>query len=74
MEVQATGAKLKLEPWDGDVFTAKLMPLGKFALVVENSGPCGPFDANFRLRRVCEILEFRMGCPHAACRTLELCN
>ena len=39
MEIQSTGAKLKLEPWDGDVFTFKLMPLGRFAAVVENLGP-----------------------------------
>jgi Domain of unknown function (DUF3471) len=39
MEVQATGAKLKLEPWDGDVFTVKIMPLGRFAAIAENLGP-----------------------------------
>ncbi len=37
MEI-STGAKLKIEPWDGDVFTAKLMPFGRFAAVVENLG------------------------------------
>jgi CubicO group peptidase (beta-lactamase class C family) len=39
VEIQATGARLKLEPWDGDVFTARLMPLGRFAAVVQNLGP-----------------------------------
>lgn len=39
MEIRATGAKLKLQPWNGDVFTAKLMPLGRFAAVAENLGP-----------------------------------
>jgi CubicO group peptidase (beta-lactamase class C family) len=38
MELQATGAKLQLEPWDGDVFTARLMPLGRFAAMVDNLG------------------------------------
>ena len=38
MEI-STGAKLKIEPWDGDIFTVKLMPLGRFAAVVENLGP-----------------------------------
>jgi CubicO group peptidase (beta-lactamase class C family) len=38
MEIQATGANLKLEPWDGDVFTAKIMPLGRFAAIAENLG------------------------------------
>jgi CubicO group peptidase (beta-lactamase class C family) len=39
MQLQATGAKLRLEPWDGDVFTAKLMPLGRFAAIVDALGP-----------------------------------
>ncbi len=33
------GAELKLEPWDGDIFTARVMPNGRFAAVVENQGP-----------------------------------
>ena len=39
VEITATGAKLKLEPWDGDVFTAKMMPLGRFAAIAEDFGP-----------------------------------
>jgi CubicO group peptidase (beta-lactamase class C family) len=39
MELQATGAKLQLEPWDGDVFTARLLPIGRFAAMVDNQGP-----------------------------------
>jgi hypothetical protein len=35
IEIQATGAKLKLEPWDGDVFIARLMPTGPFGPVVD---------------------------------------
>ena len=26
---------MKLEPWDGDVFIAKLMPTGRFAPIVD---------------------------------------
>ncbi|MBI3709294.1 MAG: serine hydrolase [Proteobacteria bacterium] len=37
MEIKATGAKLKLEPWDGDVFTARLMPTGRFGPIVDLS-------------------------------------
>src|SRR5260370_31806383 len=33
-----SGAELKLEPWDGDIFTARVMPNGRFAAVVENQG------------------------------------
>jgi CubicO group peptidase (beta-lactamase class C family) len=39
MEFLATGAKLTLEPWDGEVFTAKLLPIGRFAAVAEALGP-----------------------------------
>ncbi len=39
MKIQATGAKLELEPWDGEVFTVKLMPLGRFAAIAKNLGP-----------------------------------
>jgi CubicO group peptidase (beta-lactamase class C family) len=35
MEILATGAKLKLEPWDGDIFVARLMPIGQFGPVVD---------------------------------------
>ncbi len=39
MQLQATGARLRLKPWDGEVLTAKLMPLGRFAAIVANLGP-----------------------------------
>jgi hypothetical protein len=35
MEIRATGAKFKLEPWDGDVFVARLMPSGQFGPIVD---------------------------------------
>ena len=34
-----TGAQLELEPWDGDIFTARLAPNGRFAPVAESLGP-----------------------------------
>jgi hypothetical protein len=37
MELQATGAKLRLEPWDGDIFIARLMPIGPFGPIVEGA-------------------------------------
>ena len=39
MELQATGAKLQLEPWDGDIFTARLIRTAEFAAMVDNLGP-----------------------------------
>jgi pimeloyl-ACP methyl ester carboxylesterase len=35
MDIRATGAQLKLEPWDGSVFTATLMPTGRFGPIVD---------------------------------------
>jgi CubicO group peptidase (beta-lactamase class C family) len=35
MNIRATGAQLKLEPWDGNVFTAMLMPTGPFGPIVD---------------------------------------
>jgi CubicO group peptidase (beta-lactamase class C family) len=35
IEVQATGAKYKLVPWDGDIFVASLMPTGQFGPIVD---------------------------------------
>jgi CubicO group peptidase (beta-lactamase class C family) len=36
---EATGAALKLQPWDGDVFTATLVPTGRFAAMAESLKP-----------------------------------
>ena len=33
MELQATGAQFKLEPWDGDVFAVRVIPNGRFAAI-----------------------------------------
>jgi CubicO group peptidase (beta-lactamase class C family) len=35
IEVQATGAKFKLVPWDGDIFMATLMPTDQFGPIVD---------------------------------------
>jgi Domain of unknown function (DUF3471) len=37
LELQATGAELALKPWDGDVFTCRQLPRGRFADVVEGT-------------------------------------
>lgn len=39
MDFQATGARLKLVSWDGDFFTASLLPVGRFSALAENLGP-----------------------------------
>ena len=38
----ASGAVLKPDPWDGDVFTATLVPDGPFAAIVANQGDLQP--------------------------------
>jgi CubicO group peptidase (beta-lactamase class C family) len=49
MEIAATGAKLKFESWDGDVFTATLMPLGRFAAIAEDLGPLPAAFVQFQI-------------------------
>jgi hypothetical protein len=35
LEIKVSGVKLKLDPWDGDIFTAKLMPRGRSSAEVK---------------------------------------
>jgi hypothetical protein len=60
MEIQVTGANLKLEPWDGDVFTAKIMPLGKFAAIAENLGPLPIGFAQFQIDKEAKLNLLRL--------------
>jgi CubicO group peptidase (beta-lactamase class C family) len=60
MEIQATGAKLKLEPWDGDVLTARLMPTGIFAAMVENLGPLPSAFVQFQIDKDGKFSLFRL--------------
>ena len=60
MEIQATGANLKLEPWDGDVFTVKLMPLGNFAAIAENLGPLPIGFAQFQIDKDAKLNVLRL--------------
>jgi CubicO group peptidase (beta-lactamase class C family) len=39
LTLTASGARLFLDPWDGDVFTATVIPEGRFVAVAENQGP-----------------------------------
>ncbi len=40
LELQETGAQIALAPWDGDVFTFRVLPRGRFApMVATNMGP-----------------------------------
>ena len=39
LEFAASGAKLRLDPWNGALYTATLSPEGKFAAMAANLGP-----------------------------------
>jgi CubicO group peptidase (beta-lactamase class C family) len=45
----STGAVLKLTPWDGEVFTAALVPIGLFAAIAANLGPMPLYFAQFQM-------------------------
>jgi CubicO group peptidase (beta-lactamase class C family) len=48
LEIAASGAKLRLDPWNGGVYTATLVPEGKFAAVASNLGPLPIAFAQFQ--------------------------
>ncbi|MGI8853078.1 MAG: hypothetical protein ACR2GC_07295 [Methyloceanibacter sp.] len=60
MELLGTGAKLKLEPWDGGVFTFTLLPLGRFEGVVKNSGPLPAGFAAFEMGADGKLSQLRL--------------
>jgi hypothetical protein len=60
MKIQATGAKLQLEPWDGDVFTVKLMPLGRFAAIAKNLGPLPTGFVQFQIDKDAKLNLLRL--------------
>jgi CubicO group peptidase (beta-lactamase class C family) len=60
MELQATGAKLQLEPWDGDVFTARLMPIRRFAAMVDNLGPLPNGFVQFQIDKSAKLNLLRL--------------
>jgi CubicO group peptidase (beta-lactamase class C family) len=62
MKIQATGAKLQLEPWDGDVFTVKLMPLGRFAAIAKNLGPRPTGFVQFQIDKDAKLNLLRLSC------------
>ena len=39
LELAGTGARLRLDPWDGSIFIASLVPEGRFAAIAANLGP-----------------------------------
>jgi CubicO group peptidase (beta-lactamase class C family) len=60
MELPATGAKLTLEPWNGEVFTARLLPIGRFAAVAENLGPLPSGFVQFQIDKDAKLNRLRL--------------
>ena len=48
VELLGSGAKLRLDPWNGGVYTATLVPEGRFAAVAANLGPLPSAFAQFQ--------------------------
>jgi CubicO group peptidase (beta-lactamase class C family) len=48
LEIAASGAKLRLDPWNGAVYTATLVPEGKFATMAAILGPLPIAFAQFQ--------------------------
>ena len=60
LTLRAGGARLRLAPWDGSIFTAKLMPLGKFAAMGENLGPLPSTFVQFQMDKEAKLNVLRL--------------
>jgi CubicO group peptidase (beta-lactamase class C family) len=60
VELTATGATLRLEPWDGGVCTVTLIPEGRFAAVAANLGPSPIGFAQFQANKDGVVDRFRL--------------
>jgi CubicO group peptidase (beta-lactamase class C family) len=48
LTLKATGAQLALDPWDGDIFTTRILPTGLYASLAGNLGPMPLCFAQFQ--------------------------
>jgi CubicO group peptidase (beta-lactamase class C family) len=60
MSLDASGAKLRLAQWDGEVLTATPMPLGRFAAVAEDLGPLPYAFVQFQIDKVGRLNVLRL--------------
>jgi CubicO group peptidase (beta-lactamase class C family) len=60
MTLQATGARLKLTPWDGDIFTAGLLPEGRYAAVAALNGPLPNGFVQFQIDKEAKLNRLRL--------------
>ncbi len=60
MRLDVTGAKLKLAQWDGDIFTANLMPLAQYAAVAEDLGELPAAFVQFQMDKDARLNVLRL--------------
>jgi CubicO group peptidase (beta-lactamase class C family) len=60
MTLQASGARLKLTPWDGNVFTFGLLPDGRFAAIAAQNGPLPNGFAQFQIDKEAKLNRLRL--------------
>jgi CubicO group peptidase (beta-lactamase class C family) len=60
MTLQASGARLKLTPWDGNIFTFGLLPDGQFAAVAAMNGPLPNGFAQFQIDKEAKLNRLRL--------------
>jgi CubicO group peptidase (beta-lactamase class C family) len=56
----ATGARIRLDPWDGGVFTASLVPGGRFSAVAANLGPLPLGFVQYQMDKAGKLDLFRL--------------
>ena len=60
LEVESSGARLTLAPWNGGVFTAKLVPVGRFVALAEDSGPIPQGLVDFQIDKEAKLNVLRL--------------
>jgi hypothetical protein len=63
MQLAATGAMFRLEPWDGGVFIARLMPTGRFGPIVDLGYMTRGF-AQFQMDKDGKLALLRLSCEY----------
>ena len=63
IQLAATGAMFRLEPWDGDVFIARLMPTGRFGPIVDLGYMTRGF-AQFQMDKDGKLALLRLSCEY----------
>jgi len=60
LEFESSGARRTLAPWNGAVFTAKLVPQGRFVALAEDSGPIPQGLVEFQIDKEAKLNVLRL--------------